>query len=240
MLANISESIGAAFLTSLPQSQRLPAALPSPGSQPAPLYTAADSASIPQTQAHPTVFPAGEAPHLGATLSFLQNAALGLIDLIAPLVSVMSSLLQILSPHPAAAQAQQTPETADKNTGQEDLPAASSASASVSTDNSAHETPNQNFLWKPVSDSDQHLVILCPARQTGKVSRVEVLSPAKSEILAKGRYTGTGNGDREHYRFDKPGASFPRGCWVQITMEDKSVNLIKIKKPGQRFQKYGT
>lgn len=64
----------------------------------------------------------------------------------------------------------------------------------------------QGFLWKPVSDSTGKLAILYPA------------SIGKGTVYVNGEagsYGGRGNGDREHYRFSKPGAAY--GNDVNVT-----------------------
>ena len=101
---------------------------------------------------------------------------------------------------------------------------------------SGPEMPNPTFLWKPSSDSDGNLVILLPAGMTGQVADLEVLSPDGKTVLAKGKYTGAGNGMREHYRFGKPGASFPPGSIVKVTMSNGTQKEIKIPNPGSRME----
>jgi hypothetical protein len=93
---------------------------------------------------------------------------------------------------------------------------------------SGPEMPNPTFLWKPSSDSDGNLVILLPAGMTGQVAELEVMSPDGKTVLAKGKYTGAGNGMREHYRFGKPGASFHQ-AQLQVTMTNGTQKEIKIR-----------
>lgn len=89
------------------------------------------------------------------------------------------------------------------------------------------------FLWKPISDSDGKLAVLLPPSLTGKVSGVRVLSPA-GEVLANGRHGGIGNGDREHFRFDRPGGAFPSGAIVEVTLKTGEVKRIEIAEPSSR------
>jgi hypothetical protein len=84
------------------------------------------------------------------------------------------------------------------------------------------------FLWKPESDSNGNLVILLPPNMAGKVEGVKVLSP-DGAVLDEGKFSGVGNGDRPHFRFSKPGGSFPNGSIVEITMKDGSKQTITIQ-----------
>lgn len=90
------------------------------------------------------------------------------------------------------------------------------------------------FLWKPVSDKDGKLAILLPSSYTGKVKSVKIMNAKGSRTLQKGTYSGVGNGDREHFRFSKPGSSFPDGAIVLITMKDGSTRHITIKDTAKR------
>ena len=91
------------------------------------------------------------------------------------------------------------------------------------------------FLWKPISDSDGKLAILLPPTLTGKVSGVRVLSPA-GDVLANGRSGGVGNGDREHFRFDRQGGAFPNGAMVEITLKSGEVKRIEIGDTASRSE----
>lgn len=88
------------------------------------------------------------------------------------------------------------------------------------------------FLWKPVSDSDGKLAILLPPQFNGKVSGVTVTSPDGQS--ATGRNGGVGNGDRQHFRFNKPGSAFAPGTVVQIAMRDGQSQQIPIQNPAMR------
>lgn len=93
---------------------------------------------------------------------------------------------------------------------------------------------NGEFLWKPASDKDGKLAILLPKGLTGRAKGVEILSPDGSSVLAKGKYAGNGNGDREHFRFNKPGGEFPDGSIVIITMRDGTKQQVAIKETSSR------
>lgn len=91
------------------------------------------------------------------------------------------------------------------------------------------------FLWKPISDSTGKLAILLPSGLTGKVRGVSILGP-DSRVIEAGRNGGVGNGGREHFRFSKPGGTYPAGSIVAITLNDGSVQRIKIDRPGVRIE----
>lgn len=96
---------------------------------------------------------------------------------------------------------------------------------------------SSGFLWKPKSDKDGKLAILLPPHMTGKVADVAILSPDGMRTLQRGRYSGSGNGEREHFRFSKPGGDFPDGAIVVIIMKDGSRQHLEIKETSARVQK---
>ena len=91
------------------------------------------------------------------------------------------------------------------------------------------------FLWKPISDSDGKLAVLLPQELTGKVSGVKILSPS-GEAVATGRNTGVGNGDREHFRFDRQGGAFPDGAIVEITLTSGETRRVEINETSSRVE----
>lgn len=93
------------------------------------------------------------------------------------------------------------------------------------------------FLWKPTSDKNGDLVILLPKKLTGRVEEVRVLSPDGKKTLGKGKYSGVGNGDREHFRFSKPGSGYPDGSIVYIKLEDGTTRHVKINDTSRRIQR---
>lgn len=93
------------------------------------------------------------------------------------------------------------------------------------------------FLWKPTSDKNGDLVILLPKKLTGRVEEVRVLSPDGKKSLGKGKYSGVGNGDREHFRFSKPGSAYPDGSIVYIKLEDGTTRHVKISDTSRRIQR---
>lgn len=97
--------------------------------------------------------------------------------------------------------------------------------------------PTGGFLWKPVSDKNGDLAVLLPKQYTGKVKQVRILSPDGNKVLAKGKYSGVGNGDREHYRFNKPGSAYPDGAIVLIEMESGAIRHFNIKDTAKRTER---
>jgi hypothetical protein len=97
--------------------------------------------------------------------------------------------------------------------------------------------PTGGFLWKPVSDKNGDLAVLLPKQYTGRVKQVRVLNADGTKVLAKGRYSGVGNGDREHYRFNKPGSGYPDGTIVLIEMENGALRHLKIKDTAKRTER---
>ena len=106
---------------------------------------------------------------------------------------------------------------------------------SASHDSKAIDAPN-GFLWKPVSDSDGKLAILLPPTLTSKTIGCRILAPDGSQVLATGRDGGVGNGDRQHYRFNAAGSSFPAGSIVEIMLRDGTTIRIKIEDTGARLE----
>ena len=101
-------------------------------------------------------------------------------------------------------------------------------------------TPMQytsGFLWKPVSDKDNRLAVLLPARLTGRVAAVAVISPDGKRTLQSAKYSGVGNGDREHYRFTKPGGQFPDGSILLVKMKDGTRHHVVIRETSARVEK---
>jgi hypothetical protein len=98
-------------------------------------------------------------------------------------------------------------------------------------------TKGGGFLWKPVSDKNGDLVVLLPKKLTGKVHEVRVLSPDGKTTLSTGKYSGVGNGNREHFRFSEPGSSYPDGSIVLIQLNDGTTRHIKIKETSKRVER---
>lgn len=91
------------------------------------------------------------------------------------------------------------------------------------------------FLFKPVSESDKKLVVLLPPRLSGMVQGLTLIGP-NGEVLESGRYAGNGNGGREHFRFNKPGAQYPDGLTVQAKLTNGEIVRYVIRETSQRTE----
>ena len=92
-------------------------------------------------------------------------------------------------------------------------------------------------MWKPVSDKDGDLAILIPKQLTGKIKEVKILNRDGTKSIAKGKYSGVGNGNREHYRFAKPGSGYPDGAIVLIKLEDGTSRHVRISDTSRRIER---
>ena len=88
------------------------------------------------------------------------------------------------------------------------------------------------FLWKPVSESTGKLVVLLPSAYTGKTDRKAILTtPDGATQTAK--YHGVHNGNREHYRYAKPGKDYPAGTTISIVAQGATW-IWTVAKPSER------
>jgi hypothetical protein len=65
------------------------------------------------------------------------------------------------------------------------------------------------------------------------VKGVTLVGP-NGEVLEKGRYTGNGNGGRDHFRFSKSGGRYPDGLTVQVTLMNDEVVRYIIRETSER------
>ncbi len=130
----------------------------------------------------------------------------------------------------------------DLNTPSNQKPAAG-GSATLNTTGSSSMSGSQKldgsggFLWKPESDSNGKLVVLLPKDLTDAVSKVEIYSslpPTEANKLASGKFTGNANGDRGHFRFDKPGSEYGDNVYVVATKNDGGTVSWLIEDGGKR------
>lgn len=89
------------------------------------------------------------------------------------------------------------------------------------------------FLYKPNADTDGKLVVLLPSKFAGMIEGVKIYDPA-GNLLESGRYSGNGNGGRDHYRFSKPGGDYPDGLTVEVTLSSKEKLRYTIDESSQR------
>lgn len=94
---------------------------------------------------------------------------------------------------------------------------------------------NAGFLFKPVSESDSKLAVLLPPRLAGLVTSVSLVGP-NGEVIETGRYSGNGNGGRDHYRFSRPGGQYQDGLAVQATLTTGEIVRYIIKETSQRSE----
>ncbi len=111
------------------------------------------------------------------------------------------------------------------------------ATSSSPTPSSANITGErvEEFVYKPVSDTTGNLVVLTPSSFSGQISSV-VLKDADDKILATGHYSGNGNGGRDHFRFDKPGKSYPSPLTVEVKFDSGQLETYLIKNSDERYQ----
>jgi hypothetical protein len=101
-----------------------------------------------------------------------------------------------------------------------------------SSENRSPRDGIEGFLWKPISDTTGKLVVLFPSALTGKIDSVKLVFGSSEEF---GRSAGVANGNREHFRFQNPGKSYPNntkvvailkaGCVINYTIPDTSVRV---------------
>lgn len=94
---------------------------------------------------------------------------------------------------------------------------------------------DQGFLFKPTSESDGKLVVLLPSRLSGLIAGVQLYDPA-ARLLDAGRYSGVGNGGREHFRFNKPGSGYPDGTTVEVSLKTGDKLRYVIGDTSQRVE----
>ncbi len=112
-----------------------------------------------------------------------------------------------------------------------------SAGKSAGPDTGGHvsEPGAGGFLFKPISDSDGRLAILLPPKLTGLVSGCRLVGPDGKEIES-GRYSGNGNGGRDHFRFSRAGGGYPDGLRVEVTLKTGEIVRYLIRETSQRTE----
>ena len=115
----------------------------------------------------------------------------------------------------------------------------SKVSASSDAPSGAAETASpvdgaDGFLFKPISDTQGKLVVVLPKELTGKISKV-VLRDMTGKELESGQWGGIGNGDREHFRYNKPGGSYPANLFVEVQLKGGGTKNYSIADPSKRY-----
>jgi hypothetical protein len=109
----------------------------------------------------------------------------------------------------------------------------SEASYSLGGTAGASSTLPAGFLYKPVSDSDGKVAVLLPPGLAGLASSVRLVGPTGEE-LETGRFTGNGNGGRDHFRFSKPGSAYPDGASVEVLLKTGEILRYLIAETSDR------
>ena len=91
------------------------------------------------------------------------------------------------------------------------------------------------FLFKPESDNNGKLVVLMPSKLAGMIAGVKLYDPS-GNLLEGGRYTGNGNGGRDHYRFKKTGGDYPDGLFVEAPLSTGDKVYYNIRETSQRTE----
>lgn len=112
-------------------------------------------------------------------------------------------------------------------------------SNSVSVNSSSGSSNNGNgFLWKPVSESNGNLVVLFPPNLTGNISSAGIYSslpPSYENLIEEGDFSGDNhNGGRAHFRFSKPGGSYPDGVYVVAQLSNGESATFEIENSSSR------
>jgi len=95
-----------------------------------------------------------------------------------------------------------------------------------------------NFLWKPISESNGNLVVLLPTWFRGTIEKFELhRSDAfdSTSLIERGRFAGdTMNGDRVHYRFNRPGSGYGRNIRCVAFALDGNIYVWNIPDGSRR------
>ena len=98
------------------------------------------------------------------------------------------------------------------------------------------------FRWKPVSEHGS-LVVLLPAEYTDRTSKVlRILDANGNEVARSNRAHNPPpgqehpNGNREHYRFPKPGAQYPKAVRAVIEVDGSYHIAWNIPDPGKDYK----
>lgn len=116
---------------------------------------------------------------------------------------------------------------------------ADAAGGSVSTDTVTAsggnvDGPNGGFLFKPEADHSGKLVVLLPEAMGHKVESV-LLKDKDGKVVEEGSSSGYANGNREHWRFDRTGADYPKNIEVVVKFENGEKKIYKIDDPSKRY-----
>lgn len=99
---------------------------------------------------------------------------------------------------------------------------------------SASFVGGNGFLYKPVSESNGNLVVLLPSSMRRNVQLVQLLDSSKN-ILETGDAKDAFEDGRPIFRFDKPGASYPDGLVVRVSLDNGEMKEYKIPDSSKRY-----
>lgn len=88
------------------------------------------------------------------------------------------------------------------------------------------------FIWRSSSRRDKKLVVALPPGFRRNVASVRVVGPDQRAELARSVSSETASNGRVRFRFDKPGAEFPAGSMVEVTMKSGEKKLVSIHHTG--------
>ncbi len=99
------------------------------------------------------------------------------------------------------------------------------------------EAYRTGFLWKPIGDHNRPAVALLPSAFTHKTARVMVMARNGGEVERAGRAHNDHiqpNGNREHYRFRRQGASYAGPMDLTVETNDGNFWTWQVRSPAQR------
>lgn len=112
------------------------------------------------------------------------------------------------------------------------------AGGSVTPQGEHVDGAKEGFLFKPEADHSGKLVVLLPHKMAYQVESV-LLKNDKGKVVEEGSSSGFANGDRfgerEHFRFDKPGADYPKNLEVVVKLKNGKQKVYKIPDPSRRY-----
>lgn len=91
----------------------------------------------------------------------------------------------------------------------------------------------EGFLFKPEAERDGKLVVLLPAEFTGSIASL-LLKDENGNEIERGTHGGATNGNRDTYRFSKPGSEYSGPLTVELTLASGGKVTYAIPNPGER------
>jgi hypothetical protein len=108
------------------------------------------------------------------------------------------------------------------------IPSGYLAATAPTTPTTPPVADSNTFLWKPASDNDGKLAVLLPANIDASAVTVNGERHA--------RYTGRANGNRQHFRFNKPGSSYGANAKVVATLTAGGTKTWTVPNGGARWE----